>query len=105
MSTPTPLAAAVEQAAMDETALWRRALGDGRVTTDEALTIFEFRRTHLPELMLLTTSMHVIGGIARGEAGIESPRVQRTLREWMARKAATVVPFRRRGGGELPPAA
>ena len=90
---------------MELESMWRRALADGEVTHHEAVAIYQYRRSNFaPKLTLLTTSMHVIAGIAGGSAGIDSPRVQRTMRErWQ--RLGLIVPFRNRRGGELPPAA
>lgn len=104
MSRPTPLSTVVEEADMEVEAMWRRALADGRVSHDEAIAIYHVRSTEFaPQFAVLTTSMHVIAGIAGGSAGIDSPSVKRGLREWWQRAASNVVPFKR-GGGE-PPAA
>lgn len=90
---------------MELESMWRRALADGDVSHAEAIAIYQFRRAHFaPQLTLLTTSVHVIAGIAGGSAGVDSPRVRRTMRErWQ--RMGLIVPFRNRRGGELPPAA
>jgi len=91
---------------MEVEALWRRALADGHVSHEEAIRIYHVRSTELaPHLAVLTTSMHVIAGIAGGSAGIDSPSVRRTLRERWQRAAASVGPVGREGGGDGPHAA
>jgi hypothetical protein len=106
MSRPTPLSTVVEEANMEVEAMWRRSLADGHVSHEEAIRIYHVRSTELaPHLAVLTTSMHVIAGIAGGSAGIDSPSVKRTMRERWQRVAATVVPFRRQRGGDGPHAA
>ena len=106
MSTPPSLATDLDERAMDMDRRFRLAAANGEFSHDEGVELYRFWRSELaPQLSVVSVTVQVIGGMVRSDRGVESPQVQRTLREWMARKAATVVPFRRRGGGELPPAA
>lgn len=95
---PVPLGAKVEEHDMEHEALWRRAQcprspGGATVTHDEAMGIYQHRRDeYAPDLYRLCASVQVIGQIVGGSAGIDSPRVHRTLTQWWARASA---PFRR----------
>lgn len=103
--TPPSLATATEELIVEFEARQRRAWADGQLTHAEGVELFKFWSSDLaPQLTVIASTVHVIGGMVRSGQGVDAPNVQRTMRErWQ--RLGLIVPFRKRRGGDLPPAA
>lgn len=81
MSRPAPYYAPLEDATFDFHEWERRALADGEVTPDEAMALYPAIKGRMPDLVRVVRTCRAMNVLGNTQLGIDSPTVDRVLRE------------------------